>query len=255
MSRERIHHALRHRASLAAAGSPSAAAITSATSLRIGQRPELDEPGAVAEPSQELRRDLHRETGLAHTTDARERDDARVLERLDDDRAMSSSRPTNDVIWSGRFVGNASSERSGGKSRRERGMHDLEDPLGLPEVAQAVLAEIDELDARASRTSSLGRERHHDLAAVRDRHQPRRAVQRGAVVVAVADLGRARMDAHAHPQRPGRRPRLGRERELAATAASTASVGGRERGVEPVAGRLHHMAAVAPRPRRAAISS
>ena len=63
----------------------------------------------------QLRRDLHRETGLSHTTHTRERDDARPLECLETS-AMSSSRPTNDVVWSGRFVAKFSTERSGGKS-------------------------------------------------------------------------------------------------------------------------------------------
>ncbi len=58
-------------------------------------------------------------------------------------------------------------------------------------------------------TSSVACE-HHDLAAVRDRHDPRRPVHRRAVVVAVTQLGRAGVHTHAHPQRLRAAPRLGR---------------------------------------------
>ena len=49
-------------------------------------------------------------------------------------------------------------------------MHDLEDPLGPRQVAQPVLAEIDQLDpsARVATSSSVA-QRDHDLTTVRDR--------------------------------------------------------------------------------------
>ena len=80
---ECIDHALRHRATLARLDRERSRDHVR-KSLRIGQRPELNQPGAIAEPLQELRRDLHCETGLTHTTDTRKCDDARLLERLDD---------------------------------------------------------------------------------------------------------------------------------------------------------------------------
>ena len=59
--------------------------------------------------------------------------------------ALSScSRPTNDVSWSGRLPGNASSDRSGGNSRPSPGAQSW-NTRSAREVAQPVLAEIDEL--------------------------------------------------------------------------------------------------------------
>ena len=51
-----------------------------------------------------------------------------------------------------------------------------------------MLPEIDQLHRSVPHQFARG-ERHHDLPSVRDRHQPRGAVHRGAVVVAVAFLG------------------------------------------------------------------
>ena len=133
-------------------------------------------------------------------------------------------------------------------------MHDLEHTLGTGQVFQHMLAEVEQLDP-AVLDELLGRERHHDLTAVRGRHHPRRAVDRGAVVVAVAQLGRAGVDAHPHPQWPGHRPRLRSQRELAGDRGIDGVVRGRERGVEPVAGGLHHIAVVGLDRRPAAISS
>ena len=69
----------------------------------------------------------------------------------------------------GRLPGNASSDRSGGKSRGEAGCDDLEDALGAGEVAEAVLAEVDQRRRRRQVVADelLGRVRHDDLAAVR----------------------------------------------------------------------------------------
>ena len=76
-----------------------------------------------------LRRDLQREAGLADATHTGERHDAAVVATPRAISTSSRSRPTNDVSCTGRFAGNASSDRSGGNSRCEPGMHDLEDPL------------------------------------------------------------------------------------------------------------------------------
>ena len=114
----------------------------------------------------------------------------------------------------GRFPANASSDRR----RRE-----LPARLGMRRPGRpAPAAPGRAAGARRGRRSStvavadqlLGGQRHHDLAAVRGRHQPRRPVHRRAVVVAVAQLGRAGVDAHPHPQRLGQRPVLAAEREL-----------------------------------------
>ncbi len=49
--------------------------------------------------------------------------------------ATSSSRPTKVVICSGRLVGKVSSDRKRREVAAEGGMHDLEDMLGLTQVA------------------------------------------------------------------------------------------------------------------------
>ena len=121
------------------------------------------------------------------------------------------SRPTNDVTCSGQVARERESSAARGNDVvGQPGPHELEDALGPSEVAQAVLAEIDEAQTVGERVARqlLGRERHHDLAAVRRRHQARGAVHRGAVVVAVAQLGLTGVHADPHPQRPGRAPRL-----------------------------------------------
>ena len=103
-------------------------------------------------------------------------------------RATSSaSRPTNDVTWAGRLPGNASSDPIRGELARQVGMDHLEHALGAGEVAERVLAEVEQLDAVLGH-ELLGGERHDDLSAMRRRHQSSRAVHRGAVVVALAEL-------------------------------------------------------------------
>src|SRR5262245_19488064 len=87
---------------------------------------------------------------------------------------------------------------------------DLEHPLRAREVAQPDLAELDDGDAVTRRVTEvfLGRERHEDLAAVRDRRQARGAVHRRSVVVAVTRLGGTRVDAHPYTQRLNTTPGL-----------------------------------------------
>ena len=175
---ERIDHALRHRATLARLDRERSR-DHARKSLRIGQRPELNEPGAIAEPLKELRGDLHCETRLPHTTDTRECDDARLLERLDDVGHVVVAPDER-----GRLEREVRRERLDGAKRgkvaRERGMHDLEDAFRLAEVPQPVLAQIHEPRTQCgmSRVSSLRRRGQHHLTAVRDPHDPRRTVDR-----------------------------------------------------------------------------
>ncbi len=155
----------------------------------------------------------------------------------------SASRPTNDVTCAGKFPGNASSELQARELAREPRRDHLEHALGAGEVAQRVLTEIDQLDG-AVLHQLLGRARHHDLATVRHRHQPRGAVHRGAVVVAVTLFRGTAVDPHPHLQRLGQRPRFGTQRELGLDGRVDGVVRGGERGVEAVTGRLHHVPVV-----------
>ena len=70
-----------------------------------------------------------------------------------------------------------------------------------------MLPEVDHLEVLLLRELTGGRG-HDDLATVCARHQARGAVDRTAVVVTVAQLDLARVQAHAHPQGPGDAPIL-----------------------------------------------
>ena len=184
---------------------PSAAATTwPVVSSSVGDR-ELAQPRTVRNRGQHLRRDLHRQPGLADPPSARQGHQAPLIQRLRERPPAPRSRPTNDVNCNGRFAGNASSERNGGNSPADPDARTCEHPLGSAEVAEAMLAQVDEVDRPVGHQPARDR-RHHDLAAVRDRHQPRRTIHRRAVVVAVTQLGCTRVHTHPHPQRTRRRP-------------------------------------------------
>ena len=135
------------------------------------------------------------------------------------------SRPMNDVTCGGRLPGTESSEARRIEVVGQARAGQLEDPLGPGEVAEAMLAEIDEAQIVVERVARqlLGRERHEDLPALRRRHQARGAVDGRAVVVAVAELGVAGVHTDPHPQRPGLAPRLIGDRPLRASAAAASA--------------------------------
>ena len=122
--------------------------------------------------------------------------------------ARSASRPTKELSCVGRLPRSTSSEFSGRERPPQIGVHDLEHPLGPGDVAQAVFAEVEQRGARVELVARqlLGRERHHHLAPVRGAHQPRGAVERRPVVVAVTLFGGAGVDAHADEQVAGQPP-------------------------------------------------
>ena len=162
--------------------------------------------------------------------------------------ASSSSRPTNACAAAAGSPGSASSDRSGGNSRSQVRVRAPGRPApARPRSRRRCSPRSTQLDAvgSSSRTSSLGRLRHHDLAAVRDRHQPRRTVHRRAVVVAVAQLRLAGVQAHPHPQRRRSAPTLRRAARAARRPRRRPRRDARrERGVDAVAGRLDDVAAV-----------
>ncbi len=205
-------------------------------------RGQVREPGPVGEPRLEHGRDLEPEARLAHTAGARERDDRGVGNESRD--LFDGSRAPHELV---RLHGKVPHQLVARLQRRELthqlGVRDLEHAFGLVEVAEAVLAEIEQLDPTAAHQLAR-RRRHHDLPAVRDAHQARRPVDRAAVVVAVARFRLARVQAHAHAERTGRVPRFPVERELRGDRGVDRVVGGVEGGVEPVPRRLDHEAVV-----------
>ena len=107
-------------------------------------------------------------------------------------------------------------------------------------LAEVNQIHVDQVVAR----DLLGCVRHHDLAPVRRGRHPGRPVHRGAVVVAVAQLGRAGVEAHPHLQRLGEVPRLGPERPLRGDGGADRVMGIGEHCVGAVARGLDDDAAV-----------
>ena len=144
-----------------------------------------------------VQRDLVRKAGLAHAAGAGHGHDARTSERADNhldvglasdergDRRREISRPRVERLEGRELVGKS-------------GDPDLEDTLGTIEVAESVIAEVDEIDVGGEVVAHelFGCARHDDLATVRRAHQPSRAVERRPVVVAVAQLGFAGVHTH-----------------------------------------------------------
>ena len=126
------------------------------------------------------------------------------------------------------------------------GGDDLEDALGAREIGQPLLAEVDEGHLVGQRVAHdlLGGVRHHHLFAVGGGHDPGGPVGRGAVVVAVAGDRVTGVEAHPHPQPARHGPPLGDEGPLGGEGGVEGVAGGDEDGVEAVAGRLDHPAAV-----------
>ena len=178
---------------------------------------------------QHVGRDLQREPRLAEAAHPDERQQRASCRAARATSASSRSRPTNEVTCCGRLFGVASSERSAGKSCRRSGCSDLVDALG----ARRDRAAAPRRDRAASRPSGSRsprsprpRLRQQDLAAVRGAHDARGAIDRAAEVIAVAALGRSRVQAAAHAQRDavGRR-RIGERAAAAATSPRAASSG------------------------------
>ena len=124
-------------------------------------------------------------------------------------------------------------------------MDELVQVLGAPEVAQVVLAEVEEAGAvrEPLRGERPGGRREQHLAAVPGRHDPGGAVHGGAEVVAAPLLGLPAVDAHPHPQRAGLAPRLGDQAALRGEARRRRVDRAGEDRHHPVAGRLDHRAA------------
>jgi hypothetical protein len=208
--------------------------------VRVAHRAELAQPRAVAEAGQHRGRDLQGEARLADAADTGQRDGSRLPQRLGDLRHLAfTSDEGRELLGQ---VGRVRAQRAQrGELLGQLLVCDLEETFGVREVAQAVLAEVGEADAvdRGVAHEPQRRERAQDLTAVRHRHESRGAVRRRPVVVAVAQLGLARVDAHTDPQREPVGPRLARERELRVDRRRDRVVRRGEHGVHTVAGRLH----------------
>ena len=133
-----------------------------------------------------------------------------------------------------------------GELGAQPGDRQLVHALRAGDPAQPVQPEIDQVEVvgQGIAHECCAGAREHDLAPVRRRHQPARAVQRRAEVVAVALVHLAGVDAHADRQRSDRTPRLGRERAHRLHGSGDGIRDGRQRGVRTVAGGLEDAARV-----------
>ena len=126
--------------------------------VRIGQATELHQPRAAGVAGEHFGRDLHREARLADAADSGERHNARFLEgRHDRGELVVASDERGDLRGQVGWIGVESPQRR--EVARERRVDDLEHPHGLREIAQAMLAEIDELTAVVEPVTSEHRSR------------------------------------------------------------------------------------------------
>ena len=131
--------------------------------------------------------DLQRQPRLAESAHAEEGQQARAPRAAASTSSSSRSRPMNDVSCCGRLFGVASSERSGGKFVAQLGMHDLVDRSGDAQSFSRTLPRSCSVTRAGRRVPHCGHGlRNEDLAAVRDAHDPRRAIHRAAEIIVVA---------------------------------------------------------------------
>jgi hypothetical protein len=126
----------------------------------------------------------------------------------------------------------------------EVGVDQLHQPLGTTQVLEAMYAQVAEpgpVRKLIGGQLDRGRRQQH-LAAVADRHDPRRAVDDRAEVVVGPCRRLPGVQPHPHPERSGGAPRLGGQVALGDKAGVGGRGGGGEDGHHPVAGRLDHLA-------------
>ncbi len=175
---------------------------------------ELDEPGAVA--LEVIGRGLQREARLAGAADPDEGDQATGVEQARDLGELPlASHEGGDLERQVRGGPGCRAERRERPPQARRG--ELVDVLGPLEIAQAMLALVEQLDARGQLVGDQdgGGARGEHLAAVPDGEQAGDPVEGGPEEVAVARLGGPRVDRHAHAQRPAGRPGVALEGVLA----------------------------------------
>ncbi len=127
----------------------------------------------------------------------------------------------------------ASIERSGGCTAARRDL-DLEEMHGALQVAESMLAEIDEVAVVAHEL--LDDASADDLPAVGDRHHPGGAVDLGAEPVALALGGLTCVQAHPNAKRDVVGPLASARARAAPSCAAPAAVSWRgEHGVQAVA--------------------
>ena len=193
---------------------------------------QLDQPDPVGELVRQLGGDLDGQAGLADAAHAGEGHQPVGAHQLAD--LLHLELAADEAGELHRQVPGRGVERPQRRERRLQpvGAH-LEQALRRRQVPQAVLAQVEQVDAGHQRGRGVA---HQDLAAVTGGHHPGDAVQRRPEVVAVALVRPRRWPPPCAP--------AARACRWASTAASIAAPGRREHGAHPVAGVLEHRAAV-----------
>jgi hypothetical protein len=136
---------------------------------RVGQGRQRDEEDAVGEVLEHLGGGLEREPGLPRATRTDEGQQLSVVtpQQVDDVRHLllsteEGSRLAGEVLRSGVHGS------EGRKVSRQVGMHQLEDVLGLQQIAQSVLAEVAQFGPRRQRAAGqlLDRLRKENLSTM-----------------------------------------------------------------------------------------
>ena len=208
---------------------------------RVGEWRELREPDAVGEPRRDASSDFEHQPGLARAAGPDERDEPRLLERRPHRRGLLLT--ADEGRERHRQVRASCADRSERRERRRKaGRRELEDLLGPIEVAQAMEPRSSSSDlGRDAAARQAGRDgRQEDLAAVPDREDPGVAIERLAEEVALARLGRPRVDRHPDPERSGRAPPLVAQRALGGQRGVDGIRGLIEDREHPIAHRLDH---------------
>ena len=168
--------------------------------LWVGQRRELDEPDTVGVICQRLGREAQRQPCLPNPAGPEQRQQPRLRQQTSDLGELQLT--ADERCRLERQVVRCGTERmQRGKRFAQRRMHELMDLLGALETAQCHAAEIAHRNAgrQPLPNQAHGDLRHQHLAAVRERHDARGAVDAAAEEIVVATL--VKTDVHSAANR------------------------------------------------------
>ena len=174
--------------------------------LRVGDRGQISEPGAVRVLVGDRGRDLHRQPGLTGAARPDDVDQPPPAHQVGEFGALG--RPADEGGHRARQVVRRLGHRARpGKLPRQAGGDQLVQPLPVVEAAQLVQAQVEQPRPvnQVAGVARGGRRTQH-LAAVRRRGDPRRAVHLRGGVLAAARVREAGVQAHPD-QRAGLRYR------------------------------------------------
>ena len=212
---------------------------------RIAQWGQLGQPDTVRESVEEMARRLEHQPRLARPTRPDQGDQPMLLEQGGDLAELLVTADEARQLY--RQVRAARAERA---ERGERTREVLDDHLvhllGSVDIAQAVGAQVDQLDGRRQPIAGEdgGDRRADDLAAVGDGEDPGDAVEGGAEVVPVARLRLARVEGHPDAQLAGLAPSCRAKRPLGSKCGVDGGDRVGEHRQDPIARRLDHSAAI-----------